>query len=252
MRKVDQILGCCRLPRSFMRHGSSSSNACGDHLARGRARTRGHPESFASEPWVGSPSGGGEGSRTTRRPASRPLFRSAYRTILGRAAVDRTHPSHRKFGVAALTGGTSDEQGPVTAAVTTTSESAPTTTAPRTTATSRTTTPAPTTTSLAPDSTTTVPALAPAAPRTTTTAFHTRRPREHMKIPRVKDLIWSLTRGFGGAAGNRTRVLRRLAKASPCAVRYVSTWISRSREQAVMTIPVTVGCPIRLRDRAGR
>ncbi|MEE2057609.1 excalibur calcium-binding domain-containing protein [Rhodococcus artemisiae] len=74
------------------------------------------------------------------------------------------------FGVAALTGGTSDEQGPVTTAVTTTSEATPTTTAPRTTTTSRTTTPAPTTTSLAPDSTTTVPALAPAAPRTTTTA----------------------------------------------------------------------------------
>lgn len=43
-----------------------------------------------------------------------------------------------------------------------------------------------------------------------------------------------------GAAGNRTRVLRRLTRASPCAVRYVSTWISRSREPAEMTIPVTV------------
>ena len=29
-------------------------------------------------------------------------------------------------------------------------------------------------------------------------------------------------------------------RASPCAVRYVSTWISESREQARMTIPVTV------------
>lgn len=47
-----------------------------------------------------------------------------------------------------------------------------------------------------------------------------------------------------GAAGNRTRVLRCSLKASPCAVRYVSTWISRSREQAEMTIPVAVGVPM--------
>ena len=31
---------------------------------------------------------------------------------------------------------------------------------------------------------------------------------------------------FGGAAGNRTRVLRHSLEASPCAVRYVSTRIS--------------------------
>ena len=45
---------------------------------------------------------------------------------------------------------------------------------------------------------------------------------------------------LGGAAGNRTRVLRHSLKASPCAVRYVSTRISRSREQDEMTIPVAV------------
>ena len=43
-----------------------------------------------------------------------------------------------------------------------------------------------------------------------------------------------------GAAGNRTRVLRHSLKTSPCAVRYVSTRISRSREQAEMSIPVAV------------
>jgi hypothetical protein len=45
---------------------------------------------------------------------------------------------------------------------------------------------------------------------------------------------------LGGAAGNRTRVLRHSLKTSPCAVRYVSTRISRSRKQAEMTIPVAV------------
>ena len=50
---------------------------------------------------------------------------------------------------------------------------------------------------------------------------------------------------LGGAAGNRTRVLRHSLKTSPCAVRYVSTRISRSREPAEMTIPVAVNVPIR-------
>ena len=45
---------------------------------------------------------------------------------------------------------------------------------------------------------------------------------------------------FSGAAGNRTRVLRHSLKASPCAVRYVSTRISWSHELARMTIPVAV------------
>lgn len=48
---------------------------------------------------------------------------------------------------------------------------------------------------------------------------------------------------FGGAAGNRTRVLRHSLKASPCAVRYASARISRSRELAEMTIPVAVVVP---------
>lgn len=48
----------------------------------------------------------------------------------------------------------------------------------------------------------------------------------------------------GGAAGNRTRVLRHSLKASPCAVRYVSARISWSRELARMTIPVAVGVPM--------
>lgn len=48
----------------------------------------------------------------------------------------------------------------------------------------------------------------------------------------------------GGAAGNRTRVLRHSLEASPCAVRYVSTRISCSREQVRMTIPVAVSVPI--------
>ena len=47
-----------------------------------------------------------------------------------------------------------------------------------------------------------------------------------------------------GAAGNRTRVLRHSLKASPCAVRYASTRISRSRELARMTIPVAVSVPM--------
>ena len=48
----------------------------------------------------------------------------------------------------------------------------------------------------------------------------------------------------GGAAGNRTRVLRHSLKASPCAVRLVSTRISQSCEQAEMTIPVAVIVPM--------
>ena len=57
---------------------------------------------------------------------------------------------------------------------------------------------------------------------------------------------------FGGAAGNRTRVQRHSLEASPCAVRYVSTRISRSREQVRMTIPVAVWCPDESRDRTHR
>ena len=57
---------------------------------------------------------------------------------------------------------------------------------------------------------------------------------------------------LGGAAGNRTRVLRHSLKTSPCAVRYVSTWISQSRKQAEMTIPVAVVCPVQSRDRTER
>jgi hypothetical protein len=49
---------------------------------------------------------------------------------------------------------------------------------------------------------------------------------------------------FCGAAGNRTRVLRHSLKASPCAVRYVSTRISWSRKLARMTIPVAVSVPM--------
>ena len=49
---------------------------------------------------------------------------------------------------------------------------------------------------------------------------------------------------LGGAAGNRTRVLRHSLKTSPCAVRYASTRISQSRELAEMTIPVAVSVPI--------
>src|SRR5271165_3183045 len=56
----------------------------------------------------------------------------------------------------------------------------------------------------------------------------------------------------GGAAGNRTRVLRHVLKASPCAVRCASTRISRSRELAGMTIPVAVWCPDESRDRTHR
>ncbi len=55
-----------------------------------------------------------------------------------------------------------------------------------------------------------------------------------------------------GAAGNRTRVLRRVFRASPCAVRCVSARISGSRERARMTIPVAVCCPVPLRDRVGQ
>jgi hypothetical protein len=52
-------------------------------------------------------------------------------------------------------------------------------------------------------------------------------------------------RSNSGAAGNRTRVLRHSLKASPCAVRYASTRISRSRKPAEMTIPVAVSVPMR-------
>ena len=39
----------------------------------------------------------------------------------------------------------------------------------------------------------------------------------------ISSLAWAFT---GGAAGNRTRVLRHSLEASPCAVRYASTRIS--------------------------
>ena len=42
----------------------------------------------------------------------------------------------------------------------------------------------------------------------------------------------------GGGAGNRTRVLRRFTRASPCAVRCASTRIHRSCGRAGVTIPV--------------
>lgn len=57
---------------------------------------------------------------------------------------------------------------------------------------------------------------------------------------------------LGGAAGNRTRVLRHSLKASPCAVRLALTRISRSRELAGTAIPVAVWCPDRSRDRTYR
>ena len=56
----------------------------------------------------------------------------------------------------------------------------------------------------------------------------------------------------GGGAGNRTRVLRRFTRASPCAVRAVSTRIHRSCGRAGVTIPVAVRCPCPPRDRADR
>src|ERR1700757_5432959 len=56
----------------------------------------------------------------------------------------------------------------------------------------------------------------------------------------------------GGAAGTRPRVLRHVLEASPCAVRCVSTRISRSRGLAGMTIPVAVRCPDASRDRTHR
>lgn len=55
-----------------------------------------------------------------------------------------------------------------------------------------------------------------------------------------------------GGAGNRTRVLRRLTKTSPCAVRCVSARLHRSRELAGVTSPVAVRCPTRSRDRTWR
>ena len=61
----------------------------------------------------------------------------------------------------------------------------------------------------------------------------------------LRDQIWAFELLFCcGAAGNRTRVLRHSLKASPCAVRYASTRISRSREPARMTIPVAVSVPL--------
>lgn len=55
-------------------------------------------------------------------------------------------------------------------------------------------------------------------------------------------------RGRGGA-GNRTRVLCRFNKTSPCAVHCVSTWPHRSREQAGVTGPAAVSVPSRVRGQ---
>jgi len=53
----------------------------------------------------------------------------------------------------------------------------------------------------------------------------------------------------GGGAGNRTRVLCRLTRASPCAVHCASTRPHRSREQAGVTGPAAVTVPLRSRGR---
>jgi hypothetical protein len=52
-----------------------------------------------------------------------------------------------------------------------------------------------------------------------------------------------------GGAGNRTRVLCRLVRASPCAVHCVSTRPHRSREQAGVTGPAAVNVPPWVRGR---
>ncbi len=51
------------------------------------------------------------------------------------------------------------------------------------------------------------------------------------------------TRRSSGGAGNRTRVLCRLSRASPCAVHCASTRPRRSREQAGVTGPAAVNVP---------
>jgi hypothetical protein len=53
----------------------------------------------------------------------------------------------------------------------------------------------------------------------------------------------------GGGGGNRTRVLRRITRASPSAVCVASTRPHRSCRQVDVTGPVTVRCPARARDR---
>ena len=55
--------------------------------------------------------------------------------------------------------------------------------------------------------------------------------------------------GCGGGGGNRTRVLRRITRASPSAVRSASARPRRSCGQVDVTGPVAVGCPARTRDR---
>ena len=52
-----------------------------------------------------------------------------------------------------------------------------------------------------------------------------------------------------GGAGNRTRVLCRFVRASPCAVHCASTRPRRSREQAGVTGPAAVGVPPWIRGR---
>src|SRR5690606_37709435 len=54
---------------------------------------------------------------------------------------------------------------------------------------------------------------------------------------------------IGGGAGNRTRVLCRLTRASPCAVHCAATRPHRSREQAGVTGPAAVDVPSRVRGR---
>jgi hypothetical protein len=53
----------------------------------------------------------------------------------------------------------------------------------------------------------------------------------------------------GGGGGNRTRVLRRITRASPSAVCVASARPRRSCRQVDVTGPVTVWCPARARDR---
>jgi hypothetical protein len=88
--------------------------------------------------------------------------------------------------------------------------------------------------------------------------FDARHDRQASLVPRVpvtlvdRVLPPRLRGQSGGGGGNRTRVLRRLNRASPGAVCVVPTRPYRSCTRAGTTSPVAVGCPVHARDRRGR
>ena len=75
------------------------------------------------------------------------------------------------------------------------------------------------------------------------------RPPNNIRNDKPASALREHSPARSGGAGNRTRVLCRFNRASPCAVHIASTRPRRSREQAGVTGPAAVSVPLRPRGR---